>query len=329
MSVPGEPPAGWEIAASPVRSPLSHCQRMLCAHWPTGCTAATTARLQTRPPSQPPPRATRAKQENKNCAPPAGEDAIRHLFSRGTHREFGYAAIIVMLIFYFLGAAWTGALACCNLLLGSIPVVENLECSAQPNSCFPLQAAHSCQPCVRLLPMQPAAPSPRACLCPCCSLAPALGVWWAWWWWTLQRRMAQGRKGELGWGLGQWVSVPSWAVRWAVNWLICLCMGCESADLPGCTGCMGRWLWQGHASLTRCTRPTDRSVLCQALAPATFPLRPRQHLVAFWGTSLNAPFTLPSLCAGLRRACSCRPPPGPGSTRARLRSLARVPSWAA
>ena len=41
----------------------------------------------------------------------AGEDAIRHLFSRGTHREFGYAAIIVMLIFYFLGAAWTGACA--------------------------------------------------------------------------------------------------------------------------------------------------------------------------------------------------------------------------
>lgn len=38
----------------------------------------------------------------------AGEDAIRHLFSRGTHREFGYAAIIVMLCFYFLGAAWTG-----------------------------------------------------------------------------------------------------------------------------------------------------------------------------------------------------------------------------
>ncbi|KAI7836469.1 hypothetical protein COHA_009686 [Chlorella ohadii] len=40
-----------------------------------------------------------------------GEDAIRHLFSRGTHREFGYAAIIVMLIFYFLGAAWTAGSA--------------------------------------------------------------------------------------------------------------------------------------------------------------------------------------------------------------------------
>ncbi|KAL4443355.1 hypothetical protein ABPG75_011092 [Micractinium tetrahymenae] len=40
-----------------------------------------------------------------------GEDAIRHLFSRGTHREFGYAALIVMLIFYFLGAACTAGSA--------------------------------------------------------------------------------------------------------------------------------------------------------------------------------------------------------------------------
>lgn len=34
-----------------------------------------------------------------------GEDSIRHLLSRGTHREFGYAAILCMLIFYFVGAA--------------------------------------------------------------------------------------------------------------------------------------------------------------------------------------------------------------------------------
>jgi len=40
-----------------------------------------------------------------------GEDAIRHLLSRATHREFGYAAIICMLIFYFLGAAWTAGSA--------------------------------------------------------------------------------------------------------------------------------------------------------------------------------------------------------------------------
>ena len=34
-----------------------------------------------------------------------GEDSIRHLLSRGTHREFGYSAILCMLIFYFIGAA--------------------------------------------------------------------------------------------------------------------------------------------------------------------------------------------------------------------------------
>ena len=37
-----------------------------------------------------------------------GEDAIRHLLSRGTHREFGYAALVVMLVFYF-GCAARGA----------------------------------------------------------------------------------------------------------------------------------------------------------------------------------------------------------------------------
>lgn len=40
-----------------------------------------------------------------------GEDAIRHLLSRGTHREFGYAAILCMLVFYFLGAAVTAGSA--------------------------------------------------------------------------------------------------------------------------------------------------------------------------------------------------------------------------
>lgn len=33
-----------------------------------------------------------------------GEETIRHLQSRGTHREFGYAALFVMLILYFVGA---------------------------------------------------------------------------------------------------------------------------------------------------------------------------------------------------------------------------------
>ena len=40
-----------------------------------------------------------------------GEDAIRHLLSRGTHKEFGYAALICMLLFYFLGAAVTAGSA--------------------------------------------------------------------------------------------------------------------------------------------------------------------------------------------------------------------------
>ncbi|KAK9853352.1 hypothetical protein WJX84_009701 [Apatococcus fuscideae] len=40
-----------------------------------------------------------------------GEDAIRHLLSRGTHREFGYAALLVMLVFYFGGAAWAAGSA--------------------------------------------------------------------------------------------------------------------------------------------------------------------------------------------------------------------------
>ncbi len=35
----------------------------------------------------------------------AGEDAIRHLLSRGTHREFGYTPLLLMLVFYFCGAA--------------------------------------------------------------------------------------------------------------------------------------------------------------------------------------------------------------------------------
>lgn len=34
-----------------------------------------------------------------------GEDSIRHLLSRGTHREFGYAAILCFGVFYFVGAA--------------------------------------------------------------------------------------------------------------------------------------------------------------------------------------------------------------------------------
>ena len=33
-----------------------------------------------------------------------GEDTVRHLFSRGTHRQFGYGALFCMLVLYFLGS---------------------------------------------------------------------------------------------------------------------------------------------------------------------------------------------------------------------------------
>ncbi len=55
----------------------------------------------------------------------AGEDAIKHLLSRGTHREFGYAALIVMLVVYFGGAVWAAGSAISSglfvpmLLIGS------------------------------------------------------------------------------------------------------------------------------------------------------------------------------------------------------------------
>ena len=55
----------------------------------------------------------------------AGEDAIKHLLSRGTHREFGYAALLTMLIVYFGGAVWAAGSAIASglfvpmLLIGS------------------------------------------------------------------------------------------------------------------------------------------------------------------------------------------------------------------
>ncbi len=54
-----------------------------------------------------------------------GEDSIKHLLSRGTHREFGYAALVVMLAFYFAGAVWAAGSAIASglfvpmLLIGS------------------------------------------------------------------------------------------------------------------------------------------------------------------------------------------------------------------
>ena len=62
---------------------------------------------------------------NAACCPLAGEDAIRHLLSRGTHREFGYGALLVMLVYYFGGAVWAAGSAIASglfvpmLLIGS------------------------------------------------------------------------------------------------------------------------------------------------------------------------------------------------------------------
>ena len=61
----------------------------------------------------------------KDIACNAGEDAIKHLLSRGTHREFGYAALVTMLVVYFLGAVWAAGSAIASglfvpmLLIGS------------------------------------------------------------------------------------------------------------------------------------------------------------------------------------------------------------------
>ena len=61
----------------------------------------------------------------KNTPCNAGEDAIKHLLSRGTHREFGYTALVTMLVVYFLGAVWAAGSAIASglfvpmLLIGS------------------------------------------------------------------------------------------------------------------------------------------------------------------------------------------------------------------
>ena len=77
------------------------------------------------------------------------------------------------------------------------PLTHALSCTFRPP-----RWPYLTLPCFLLLPpaapcllLQPAAPSPAACLSPCCSLAPASGAWWGWWWWTLRRRTAPAPKG--------------------------------------------------------------------------------------------------------------------------------------
>ena len=47
-----------------------------------------------------------------------GEKAIQHLFSRNTHLEFGYSALIVFLIIYFFLACWaSGTHISCGIVV--------------------------------------------------------------------------------------------------------------------------------------------------------------------------------------------------------------------
>jgi len=47
-----------------------------------------------------------------------GEEAIRHLFSRNTHLEFGYGPLIIFFIFYFLFSCWSsGTNISCGLVV--------------------------------------------------------------------------------------------------------------------------------------------------------------------------------------------------------------------
>lgn len=64
----------------------------------TPCTLVTACRLATLSCHLPPPPASVTHT-------PAGDDAIKHLLSRGAHRRFGYKSLIVMLAWYFIFAA--------------------------------------------------------------------------------------------------------------------------------------------------------------------------------------------------------------------------------
>ena len=93
----------------------------------------------------------------------AGEDAIRHLYSRGTHREFGYAAILCMLVPYFVGAAWTGecSVPACLLLVSEAMSVGFGRCRSGVGGLTPrLTLTHVAVPAtLRFCPCPPAAGS--------------------------------------------------------------------------------------------------------------------------------------------------------------------------
>ena len=91
------------------RASLAEGEREICSDLP--CESAS--------------QATSFQPTHRSDPAHAGEDAIKHLLSRGTHREFGYAALVTMLVVYFLGAVWAAGSAIASglfvpmLLIGS------------------------------------------------------------------------------------------------------------------------------------------------------------------------------------------------------------------
>ena len=70
-----------------------------------------------------------------------GEEAIHHLFSRGTQHEIGYGACVIMLIIYFTGAcAVAGAVQSSGLV---VPMLLIGGCYGRIIGLLCLDIAHS------------------------------------------------------------------------------------------------------------------------------------------------------------------------------------------
>jgi hypothetical protein len=85
---------------------------MACEGFLGGLWLWLSRKLVGRPPAEAqltPPRPSR-----RNAPPPThpeGDDGIKHLFSRGAHFRFHYGPLLVMLGWYFLGAAFAAGSA--------------------------------------------------------------------------------------------------------------------------------------------------------------------------------------------------------------------------
>ena len=231
------------------------------------------------------------------CA--AGEDAIRHLFSRGTHREFGYAAIVCMLIFYFLGAAWTGA---CGRRGNTTrhPAAGVVAAIGATASLRPLAAA--VLPCRRWWLIKCAAPS--TCCSRLCHLV-----------WRLRAHAADWRLHRPPGGAGGGGHCGGARRRVAgVSW-----QGGRQGGVvrPHVAAAPGR----GVAGVSR-GGGGERG-------PAAVGAVPRGSAVGRPVAPLPPPPRTARFFAARPPGCSSHPPPGPGSTLERLRSSAPALSWAA